>query len=167
MFQRYSRSIQILSLISVGGCAGGLQGVPSPDYIDTSATATSGTTRLSVTDLVNHIECVIASDKGLQELATDNYVAQITLTLKVDDNVGLSPSVSFIKPYALAGTSLTYGINANLNADRQMRKQTGDGPHSCPFIARDFSHQIRRPCRDREPFPEQRPRSSWLRRAAV
>src|SRR5271156_5780327 len=67
----------------LGGCAN----VPSPNYVGKDADD-SGVT---VDDLVNHIQCELYNSKHFSDLADAEYQAQVTMTLKVDDNYGLSP----------------------------------------------------------------------------
>lgn len=117
--QKYLHVAVGAMVMVLGGCTG-IQGVPSPDYFWSESKADEGKAKLSVQTLVDHIECEIISDPTYsQELIASGYVAQVTLTLKVDANIGITPSVDFIKPYAVSGTSLTWGIDANLNADGQ------------------------------------------------
>lgn len=133
MRKQYAVAALLLWLFTLSGCAGGIGGVPSPDYLNNTKLS-DGKVPFTVDDLVNHIVCEIAAvddakDNPAPDGTTPNpyppdlwkhgYVAQITLTLKVEDNVGLSPSLSFIHPYAVTGTSLTNLVDGNLNADRQ------------------------------------------------
>ena len=132
----------LLAVSLLGGCGN----LPTPDYFsDWHRDATPVTaeqlndTRVGVDKLITHIECEILNASNLKWLVIDPraaklvnhderasdelarnggsalYVAQITLTLKVEDNGGVTPSLSFLDAY----TAFTFGINGNLNVDRQ------------------------------------------------
>ena len=112
----------------VGLCLGGCGNVPAPDYFVPARTepapGTPDSTQVHVDDLVKHIECEFVNSAHMPKLLANPdpkrqaevpiYVAQVTLTLKVEDNGGLSPSLSFIAP-----SSFAYGLNGNLNLNRQ------------------------------------------------
>jgi hypothetical protein len=84
----------------------------------------------TVDNLIAHIQCSIAKaivvapqniDPKSGPPATTyaneleyKYVALVTLTLKVEDNGGVSPSLNFLTPVS----SFAYGANANINVDR-------------------------------------------------
>ena len=74
----------------------------------------------TITQIVDKIECEIsaAADKH-PRLRRENWAATVDLTLQVDDSVGLTPTVSFIHPFAAAGTSFTFGASAALKGARQ------------------------------------------------
>lgn len=89
--------------------------IPSPNYVGKDGNEGS----VTVGTLVHHIQCELHSANQFDKLAEQNYRAQVTLTLKVEDNAGLSPSLSFIQPYAVPSTSLTYAVGGTLNVNRQ------------------------------------------------
>jgi hypothetical protein len=88
------------------------------DYIDPPVVAPGPT----VGALLAHIRCQLANsfgdpNTGANFKKRDNYLAQITLTLKVQDADGASPSLSFITPYSGAGSpSFTKLLGATLSA---------------------------------------------------
>jgi hypothetical protein len=98
-------------VVLLAGCAN----IPSPNYVGKDG----DDSRITVDDLVGHIQCELIKAKQFDTLAASKYRVQATLTLKVEDNAGLSPSLSFINPYEVAGTSLTYGVGGALNVSRQ------------------------------------------------
>jgi len=73
---------------------------------------------VTVADLVGHIQCELYHAPGFTDLATNRYQALVTLTLKVDDNFGVSPTLSFIGPLD-PGTSLTTSVGGTLSVARQ------------------------------------------------
>jgi hypothetical protein len=105
------RALHSLCAILSGGALLAGCALPSPDYISRSP--------FTVQDLTTHIRCEIERSPHLQELSGKGYVVQITLSLKVDDNGGLSPNLSF-----LSSTTFAYALNGNLNLDRQQTYST-------------------------------------------
>ena len=100
----------LLLATALGGCTN----VPTPDFLTAPK---SEPPSFTVDDLIGHIQCELRRSLT-PELITNGYVAQVTLTLKVEDNGALSPSLSFIN--ALGKTSsVAYGAGANVNVDRQ------------------------------------------------
>ena len=93
-------------LAVVGGCSG----VPQLDV-------PSG---LTVAHIIDKIQCEVwearRTHKGLRD---KQWTVVANLTLQVDDSVGLTPTVSFIHPFATAGTSFTFGASAALKGARQ------------------------------------------------
>lgn len=118
--------------LSVSGC----NSIPHPDYFvpghaGSPHDADRGTTYVHVEDLMRHIQCEIVRAKNLPELLTYREakggtpvnVAVVTLTLKVEDNGGVTPSLSFINPLSTGGT-FAFGVNGNLNLNRQRNYTT-------------------------------------------
>lgn len=98
----------------VAGCAG----VPQLDI----------PSRLTVAQIVDKIQCEVwqaweknreLAKKGRVKRPTHTYLAVASLTLQVDDSAGVSPTVSFIEPLAVAGTQFTFGASAALKGARQ------------------------------------------------
>lgn len=135
-----SRSLFVASLLAcalLGGCA-----LPEPDYI--------GGSRFTIDDLNKHIRCELERSGSLSVLSTKGYVVQVTLSLKVDSNGGVTPNVSFLSP-----ATFGYAINANLNLDRQQTYSTsyvlnlkaladdkGKPPERCGNSDLDVAHSL-------------------------
>jgi hypothetical protein len=71
---------------------------------------------IAVSQIVDQVQCEVqaAADK-YPRLKTERWAASVNLTLQVDDNVGLSPTLSFIDPTA----SFTFGASGTLKGARQ------------------------------------------------
>jgi hypothetical protein len=89
-----------------------------PSFQDTAVGTKAGGTPVLPADIVEVIRCelreVVQAHPELKE-----YIVAAALTLRVDDNAGLLPSLSFIDPYKISGTNFTFGINAQLSGTRQ------------------------------------------------
>jgi len=101
----------VFAALILSACAN----VPSPNYVGNN----SDESGVTVATLVGHIQCELLQAPNFQRLVDSNYRALITLTLKVEDNAGLSPSLSFIHPFSAPSTSLTYAVGGTLNVTRQ------------------------------------------------
>ncbi len=77
----------------------------------------------TVLELTNHIRCEIEQAPGFDKLSKAGYVAQITLSLKVEDNGGLTPNLSFMTGAGFKGT-FNYAIDGNANIDMQQTYNT-------------------------------------------
>ena len=96
--------IAALSLLGLSACSG----VPS---LDVARTQEEGVT---VKDLVAHVTCELAHSVELHpELARDGYVVNLNMTLKVVDVGGITPSLSFIHPFAAASSFFSNNISAS------------------------------------------------------
>jgi hypothetical protein len=111
--------IRLAALSSVlGGCAG-LWNIPSPDYLDVRKDDGDQKPPLTISELIDHIECQIVDNKDQFKALYDGaYIVQVTLTLKVDENVGVSPSLGFITPLK-SPSMFSDLVDGNLNADGQ------------------------------------------------
>jgi hypothetical protein len=73
----------------------------------------------TVADVVNHIQCELGTALDhVPNLKKNRYVVFANLTLEVTDNQGLTPSLNFINPYALAGTNVTYSVNGQVTGQQ-------------------------------------------------
>ena len=95
----------------LAGCAN----LPSPHYVGFKG----DDAKVTVDDLVGHIQCELYTAKGFSDLAAKKYRVTVTLTLKVEDNAGLTPSLSFIQPLKPSPTSYTTGLGGALSVNRQ------------------------------------------------
>jgi hypothetical protein len=118
----------VLSSLSVpllAGCAG----VPALDPLGTGP---------KVSEIVDQIECeVYRASHAHPRLVKERWTAAIDLSLQVDDNVGLTPTVSFIDPASVAG--FTFGASGVFKGARQRIYAEaldlhikGKQPASCP-----------------------------------
>lgn len=94
---------------------GGCTNLPTPDYVQSNPDPNASP--FTVDDLIGHIQCELRRSLT-PELIENGYVAQVTLTLKVEDTGGLAPSLSFINTLTKT-SSVTYGAGANISVDRQ------------------------------------------------
>jgi hypothetical protein len=92
--------------------AAGCTNLPTPHYMTDGEGEKPAFT---VADLTRHVRCEIQRSPRLAELSLNGYVAQVTMTLKVDDNGGITPNMGFLDP----GVNFTHLIDANFNLDRQ------------------------------------------------
>ncbi len=83
-------------------------------------------------DVIQHVECellqaVLAAkpvaqggqgQSNLARLATDQYVAYVTLTLDVVESEGAHPSLAAVTPFAGDGLSRSLGVGARLSQER-------------------------------------------------
>jgi hypothetical protein len=99
------RSVALLVAASLCGCVG-----VAPLNVD-------GPT---VAQIVDEVQCEILDASRLHpRLKKENWAAAVDLSLQVDDNAGLTPTVSFISPLVTEGTSFAFGASATLRATRQ------------------------------------------------
>lgn len=73
-------------------------------------------------DIVDHIKCELWQEADAEaDHDLDNYLVSVLLNLKVDDNGGLSPSVSYINPVAAMNqpNSLTATLSGQLSRTRE------------------------------------------------
>jgi hypothetical protein len=71
---------------------------------------------VAVSRIVDEVQCEVqAAAEKYPRLRTERWAAAVSLTLQVDDNVGLTPTLSFIDP----STSFTFGASAALKGARQ------------------------------------------------
>jgi hypothetical protein len=93
----------------------------NPDF--QRASLTEGAASLvEPSDVVALIRCELQQEYSLNRQSAkvlDTYLVTAALSLRVDDNEGLNPSLSFIDPYRISGTSLAFGINGQLGGTRQ------------------------------------------------
>lgn len=103
------KTIRLIALsltISVGGCAG----VPPLNVGGPPGVA----------QIVDEIQCeLLAAADKYKRLKSENWAAAVDLSLQVDDNIGLTPTVSFIHPLVTAGTNSTFGASGTLKGARQ------------------------------------------------
>lgn len=90
----------------------GCSNLPQPNYMADSKAAKPS---LSIDALTTHIRCELERDTDLDKLATNNYVAAVTLTLKVEDNGGATPTLAFLD----AGANFTHLLDLAYNVDRE------------------------------------------------
>jgi hypothetical protein len=91
--------------VSLSNCAG----VPALDLPNKGIT---------VHRIVNRIKCEILQGAEAHEELKE-WVAVANLTVQVDDEGSLVPSVAFIHPLAAASTSFVFNVGANITADRE------------------------------------------------
>jgi hypothetical protein len=117
--------LSVLSATFLNGCAG----VPALDPLRTGP---------KVSDIVDQVECeVYRASRKHARLVKERWTAAIDLSLQVDDNVGLTPTVSFIDPASVSG--FTFGASGVLKGARQRiyaealdLEIRGKKPVSCP-----------------------------------
>lgn len=74
--------------------------------------------RQTVSQVIDHIACEIAKADQKQFLDSYGYIATIQLTMKAEDAGGATPSLNFINPLRVAGTSQTTSIGGELSRTR-------------------------------------------------
>jgi hypothetical protein len=98
--------ISIAVATALGGCSNipplGIEGPPT------------------IRQIVDEIECEVAeaADK-YPRLRREDWAVAVDLTLQVEETAGLTPTVSFIQPFATAGTSFAFGASAALKGERK------------------------------------------------
>jgi hypothetical protein len=118
----------ILSAL-LGTLLAGCAGVPALDPLRAGP---------KVSEIVDQIECeVYRASRTHARLIKERWTAAIDLSLQVDDNVGLTPTVSFIDPASAAG--FTFGASGAFKGARQRiyaealdLEIKGKQPVSCP-----------------------------------
>lgn len=102
-----------LPAILLAGCAG------VPD-LGLARRAPGNVYNYKVTDIVDHLSCELhAAMKDHQELADNSYRISVLLTLKVDDNLDLTPSLTLMNPMQNEKYSFSGLIAADLGGARQ------------------------------------------------
>jgi hypothetical protein len=118
-------------MIGLGGCAG----VAQLDPLHTGP---------KVAEIVDQIQCeVYRASVDYPRLVTERWTAAIDLSLQVDDNIGLTPTVSFIDPASVSG--FTFGASGVLKGTRQRiyaealdLEIAGKKPRRCPDQPESF-----------------------------
>jgi hypothetical protein len=126
----FSRATAFALIISVASGCSSVTGVPDFDTLGVGQSAhrdAKGDAAIHPSDIVLSIKCElwrgvseykpIGNEPSMKDMLKD-YVVGISLNLRVDDNGGASPSVSFINPYPNM-QSLNFGFGAQLNETRQ------------------------------------------------
>ncbi len=67
---------------------------------------------------IDHIACELAEVKTRYAPRFDNYAVAAQLTMKIESSAGVTPSLSFIKPLAVAGTSRTNAMGGEFSRGR-------------------------------------------------
>lgn len=67
---------------------------------------------------IDHIACELAEVKSKHSPRFDNYAAVAQLTMKIESSAGVTPSLGFIKPLAVAGTSRSKSIGGEFSRGR-------------------------------------------------
>jgi hypothetical protein len=78
----------------------------------------------AVTDVIRHVECEIvkalsnSGDVDIKAFLDYDYIVYVSLTLDETVNEGLTPSLSYINPYATAGTNFTLSASGVLTGQQ-------------------------------------------------
>jgi hypothetical protein len=111
-----SRSVAVCLLLS--GCTGvpALYAPPTP----ANGVSQQQETLLApkVRDIVDEVACELARSKAAGALQ-EPYTITILLTLQVEDNLDLAPSLTFIHPLAAASTNRSVLLNGDLAGNRK------------------------------------------------
>jgi hypothetical protein len=99
-----------------------------------------------VAQIVDQVQCeLLDAARKYKRLKSENWAAAVDLTLQVDDNIGLTPTLSFIRPLADAGTNFAFGASGTLKGARQrIYAESLDipinaiRPRSCPLATETF-----------------------------
>jgi len=106
MFKAISRGLLAVSTIILSGCAN------VPEYDIQSP--------VTVAHILDRIQCEAhAAAKDHKLFRDEKWVGVADLFLQVDDNAGLSPTLSYIEPLAATGTKFTLGVSGNVKRARQ------------------------------------------------
>lgn len=106
MFTAISRGLLAVSVTVMSGCAN----VP---YYDIQSPVT-------VAHILDRIQCEAHAAALKHRIFRDEkWVGVADLFLQVDDNAGLTPTLSFIEPLVEAGTRFTFGVAGNIRRSRQ------------------------------------------------
>jgi hypothetical protein len=112
----------LLIPMSLAGCFS-----PSMELTPNSREAT----KVTVSDLVDHIACQLGeayaehhTDPVWQHLVSDNFVAQIDLTLTVTQAEGFNPSINLIKPLTGNGGKISPIVYSGMGATTATNNQT-------------------------------------------
>ena len=128
------RTIASLSLLAGSLLLTACSGVPGFDDVGVGrfAKTPDGRTdnKILPADIANHIECELyyavnprAGDNSKlsqqEKDALTKYDVAVLMNLKVDDNGGSSPSLTFIDPYATMSQSFSFAFSGQLNETRE------------------------------------------------
>jgi hypothetical protein len=106
MFKFISRGLLAVSAIALSGCAG----VPEFDI----------QSPVTVAHILDRIQCEAhAAAKDYPIFREEKWVGVADLFLQVDDNAGVTPTLSYVEPLVAAGTKWTLGVAGNLKRSRQ------------------------------------------------
>lgn len=101
-----------MSAVLLSGCAG------VPQLYRPAKDKPATTVAPKVDHIVDEISCELSKLSRVQ-LQRQPYIITVLLTLQVDDEINLTPSLSFIEPLAATGTSRTLSENLGLGGARQ------------------------------------------------
>jgi hypothetical protein len=116
-YMRFASSAVVIAATCLGSCSS----VANFDL-------PNGYKGVTVRQIVDKIDCEISvakNDNDQLRLKLDdprnlnNWIAAVILTLQVDDGTGLQPTLTFIDPLRVAGTSFSFMATAQLSGSRQ------------------------------------------------
>lgn len=133
MAMDWGRRVALVSAVLVSGCAGVPQlykpKLPLSDQTKDIAPAPK------VDQIIDQISCELREISRTQ-LKDKRYIIKVNLTLQVDDEINLTPSLSFIEPLTVASTSRTMTQGLSLGGSRQ-RKFVADFSYDTELLQGD------------------------------
>ncbi|MDZ4369877.1 MAG: hypothetical protein U1C74_00455 [Phenylobacterium sp.] len=99
--------------ILLSGCAG----VPKMEFVGPTHSKSDPVAPSEI--LVRHLLCEIQEASTFKDMVKLKYVAVINLNLTAEDNLGLSPTLNFITPKAVAATSDTAILGGEISRKRE------------------------------------------------
>lgn len=112
MAMGWGRRAALVSAVLVSGCAG------VPQLYKPATVEPSRTLAPKVDHIVRQIGCELGALSKVH-LADRHYIITAILTLQVDDEINLTPSLSFIEPLTVAATNRTMTQGLGIGGSRQ------------------------------------------------
>lgn len=116
------RAALVLTVLALAGLSSGCAGVPG--LYKPKQPLADRTKDMALAPKVDHILRQISCELSMvskTQLRDRHYVINVTLTLQVDDEINLTPSLSFIEPLTVTGTSRTLTQGLGVGGSRQRK----------------------------------------------
>lgn len=115
---RWNFAVAGLASLLVAGC--GVPSLYSPP-VPPNGTGQVSETLLApkVADITDEIACELGRAKQDHGLLTSPYIVTVLLTLQVEDNLDLTPSLGFIHPFKSGAGNVTTTVSGDLGGDRK------------------------------------------------